>query len=209
MKVKICGLRDPQNIREIAELHPGYMGFIFYPPSPRCCLSLPESVVRELPDDIIPVAVTVNMEFDGIMAAVRKYGFRGVQLHGDESPELCDRLREKRLFVLKAISIKDAESVGNAAVYDGHVDLLVLDTATKSKGGSGRKFDWSLLHDANINTDFLLSGGIGPEDVVTLRNLQLPRMVGVDLNSRFETSPGVKSVDLISEFLSQLNCNSR
>ena len=198
-------MRDPENVREVSGLKPDFMGYIFYPRSPRYCTSLPEDTVRSLPGGIMPVAVFVNNDFDGIMNIIKRYGFKGVQLHGEETPEMCRRLKDEGLFVLKAISVKDSESIGRACGYEGYVDLLVLDTATDGKGGSGRKFDWSLLNDAVIPTDFLLSGGIGPDDADDITNLDIPHMVGVDLNSRFEISPGVKSKPLLSKFFKRLN----
>lgn len=197
-------MRNPENIREVSELIPDFMGFIFYPPSPRSCSSLPVNTVRSLPEGIMPVAVTVNSDFDRIMGIVDKYGFKGVQLHAEESPEMCLRLREEGLFVMKAISVRDSESMNDVRKYVGKVDLFVFDTATKSRGGSGKKFDWSLLENYDTPTDFLLSGGIGPEDADRIIEFSHPHFVGVDLNSRFEVSPGVKSISLLSRFLNEL-----
>lgn len=197
-------MRDPENIREVASLRPDYMGFIFYPPSPRYCGNMPEDVVRSLPQGIMPVAVTVDKDYDSILDLVEVYGFRGVQLHGDESPELCLRLKSNGLFVMKAISVSDAESLSRVNSYHGAVDLLVLDTASKTKGGSGVKFNWSVLRDADIKMDFLLSGGIGPDDAEKISKLNIPHKVGVDLNSRFEESPGIKSMELLKTFMSHL-----
>lgn len=195
-------MRNPENIQEVASLRPDYMGFIFYPPSPRHCGNMPEDVVRSLPHDILPVAVTVDMDYDSVIDLVEAYGFRGVQLHGNESTELCGRLKSVGLFVMKAISVSDAESLSRVNSYYGAVDLLVLDTASKSKGGSGVKFDWSLLREAEIKVDFLLSGGIGPDDAEKISKLNIPHMAGVDLNSRFEEATGIKSTKLLSLFIS-------
>ncbi len=206
MQVKICGMRDPDNIQEVAALNPDFMGFIFYPPSPRYCGNLPEDVVRNLPGSILPVAVTVDMDFDSILELVERYGFRAVQLHGNETPDLCRKLKSTGLSVIKAISVKDAESLNKVNTYLGSVDLLILDRATKSKGGSGKKFDWSLLNNADIRVGFLLSGGISSDDAAEVLSLKHPHMVGVDLNSRFEISPGIKSVSQLQNFMKAICC---
>lgn len=205
MQVKICGMRYADNIQKVAALAPDFMGFIFYPPSPRYCENFPEYTVRNLPDSILSVAVMVDMDYDAIMGLVKRYGLRGAQLHGNESPELCRKLKSSGLFVIKAISVKDDESLSKVNAFSDSVDLIVLDTATKSKGGSGKKFDWDLLNNADIKIDYLLSGGIGPDDAKEVSALKHPHMIGVDLNSRFEISPGVKSVSQLKNFMEEIN----
>lgn len=201
MKIKVCGMRDAGNISEVAAMHPDYMGFIFYPPSQRYCSGLNPDLVKFLPGDIMPVAVTVDMSESAIISLVEKYGFKAVQLHGNESPELCGRLIDRGLTVLKAISIKGKESLRRVNDYAGAVSLFVFDTATPSKGGSGLKFDWGILEGADITTDFLLSGGIGPEDKEKILEFDHPHLIGVDLNSRFEIAPGIKDVGLLRGFM--------
>lgn len=204
MKIKVCGMRDVYNISEVASLNPDYMGFIFYPPSPRYCSNLNPDFVKLLSPDIISVAVTVDVSEDDIVGLVEKYGFKAVQLHGKETPELCNRLRRRGIKVFKAISVKGTESVECIRNYEGSVDLFVFDTATVSKGGSGKKFEWSILESADIHTDFLLSGGIGPEDVENVLRFHHQHLIGVDLNSRFEVAPGIKDVGLLRRFIGQL-----
>ena len=201
LKIKVCGMRDACNISAVAALHPDYMGFIFYPPSPRYCSGLNPDFIKLLPEDIVPVAVTVDMSESEINSLVDKYGFKAVQLHGNESPELCGRLIDRELTVLKAISIKDMESLRSVNDYEGAVNLFVFDTATPSKGGSGLKFNWNLLEEADISTDFLLSGGIGPEDKEKILGFDHPHFIGVDINSRFEVAPGIKDVGLLRRFM--------
>lgn len=201
MRIKICGLREADNIAKVAALHPDYMGFIFYPLSPRYCSDLKPDVIKALPDYIMTVAVTVDMDKTGIMSLIEKYGFRAVQLHGHESPELCKYLKDRGIFVIKALSVNDKMSIKDIGEYNDNVDLFVFDTASSCKGGSGKKFDWELLRDADINTDFLLSGGIGPEDRESLAEFSHSHFIGIDLNSRFETTPGVKDIELLKEFM--------
>lgn len=201
LKIKVCGMRDACNISAVAAVHPDYMGFIFYPPSPRYCSGLNPDLVKSLAPDIIPVAVTVDMSESETVSLVEKYGFKTVQLHGNESPELCRRLIDRGLTVFKAIPIKDRESLRSVNDYEGAVNLFVFDTATPSKGGSGLKFNWNILEDAYIATDFLLSGGIGPEDKEIILGFEHPHFIGVDINSRFEVAPGIKDVGLLRRFM--------
>lgn len=199
LKIKVCGMRDSGNIAAVAGLHPDYMGFIFYPPSPRYC-NYPDAI-GSIPEDIIAVAVTVDMSERDIIALTHRYGFKAVQLHGSETPELCRRLRGRGLTVIKAVSVKGMESLGCIRDYEGSVDMFVFDTASSSKGGSGRKFDWTLISDMDIKTDFLLSGGIGPEDADAVLSFSHPHYAGVDLNSRFEIVPGIKDAGMLEKFV--------
>ncbi len=203
LQIKICGMKDANNIREVVTLMPDYMGFIFYSRSPRCCVGLDPEVVKNLPKEITPVAVTVDETEEEIVYHVVKYGFKAIQLHGDESPELCLRLKELGLFVIKAIPIRDEESLNKISGFEGCVDMFVFDTASHVKGGSGKKFDWALLNKLHLHTPFLLSGGIGPEDREVLKSLHHPYLKGIDINSRFESSPGIKNVSLLRNFLIQ------
>lgn len=203
MKLKICGLSDPESIRQIAALHPSMMGFIFYAPSPRNACALLPSIVNSLPADIERVGVFVDAPVDHVLHTASRYGLDAVQLHGRETPEMCRRLRASGLKVLKAIGINPDINWDDSRCYEGSVDMYVLDTLTAMHGGSGRKFDWTLLRDYPLGTLFLLSGGIGPEDAKAVREAAatLPLMVGVDINSRFETRPGTKDPALVSNFI--------
>lgn len=204
MKVKICGMRDAGNIKDIVELKPDYMGFIFYKPSPRSCIGIDPDTIASIPKCIEPVMVSVDLTEDEILDAAGIYGFHTVQLHGNESPEMCRHLRSKGIKVIKAIGIHSAESLDTLNKYEGSVDLFLLDTSTRSKGGSGKKFDWNILNDYKANEPFILSGGIGPDDAETILALKHPKFLGIDLNSRFEISPGIKNAPLLDSFLSSL-----
>lgn len=197
MKIKVCGMREPANVREVARIHPDYMGFIFHRPSPRHIGDMPKSVLKLLPTDIKPVLVTVDMPEQDLVVLAMRFGFKALQLHGNESPEECQRLR-RRYFVIKAIPITDESSFEKIKEYEGKVDLLLLDTASPFGGGSGKKFDWGLLDKVEISTDFLLSGGIGPEDAEAIAAISHPHIIGIDINSRFELAPALKSLALLS-----------
>lgn len=204
LKIKICGMREASNIAEVGALRPDYMGFIFYPPSPRYCGDADEPLLARVPEDVVPVAVTVDMSPHEILDLCGRYGFNTVQLHGRETPGDCRALKDAGLSVWKAISVASEEDIRAAARYDGSTDMLVIDTAAPSCGGSGRKFDWSLLAHYDGSTPFLLSGGISPADAGAVLDVAHPRLAGVDLNSRFETAPGVKDVGTLRQFLRTL-----
>lgn len=211
LKVKICGMKKPANIREVAALGPDYLGFIFHPRSPRHCREAGKGILGSLGRQIVPVMVSVDMAEDDLLSVVGEWGFGVVQLHGNESPGLCGRLRDRGLEVWKAIPVgnipgnQGEQTFVKTAEYDGVVDMFLFDTATKDHGGSGKKFDWRLLENYRRQTPFMLSGGISPDDASEIRHLSHPALAGIDLNSRFETAPGIKDVALLSQFLSSLN----
>ncbi len=204
LRIKVCGLRCASNIADVGKLGPDFMGFIFYPPSPRYCGDAGPDLLDSVPEGVTPVAVTVDMPDADILGLCRKYGFNTVQLHGCESPEKCRRLRAAGLHVWKAVSVSGPGDLQAAEKYDGCVDLLVFDTAAASRGGSGRKFEWEWLNAYCGATGFMLSGGIAPEDADAVRGVLHPLMAGVDLNSRFETAPGVKDTDALRLFIRTL-----
>ncbi|MDE5881198.1 MAG: phosphoribosylanthranilate isomerase [Muribaculaceae bacterium] len=204
MKIKVCGMKDAENIKEVTALGPDYMGFIFYERSPRYCGGMAPAVVKGLPDNVKPVMVSVDMTEDEIMRIAERYGFGIVQLHGHELPELCFSLRSRGLKVVKAAGMRSASNLDILREYGGAVDAFLLDTLCAAKGGSGRKFDWSILDAYDLPEDFYLSGGIGPQDVESVKQLHHPRFVGIDLNSRFETSPGIKDVDMLRKFINEI-----
>ena len=206
MLIKICGLSDPESIRQISDLHPAMMGFIFYAPAPRNAWALLPRIMADIPDDIERVGVFVDAPVEHIMRTVLRYGLTTIQLHGNESPEICRELRKPWLKVIKAIGIGENIGLEKLRQYEGSVDRFVFDTATAYHGGSGRKFDWTLLRDYPLTTPFLLSGGIGPDDAEAIReaSASLPMMEGIDINSRFEIRPGCKSPELVKAFMEAL-----
>ncbi len=289
--IKVCGMRDAQNIREVATLGVNLIGLIFYPKSPRYVESisldagiipdyssltpdpLPEGEGRNMLDKqlkaeetkgetrnkqpvsaqlkstqskapfnkvttplslgegqggeavhggeavqggeaAIPkfVGVFVDDMPQNIVTAVSNYHLSYVQLHGDESPVMIDNLRRTlvpdivpQIKIIKAISVSSAEDLKRCEQYEGHVDLFLFDTKCKGYGGSGQKYDWSVLEAYTGQTPFLLSGGIGPDDIDRLRDFHHPQCVGIDLNSKFETAPGMKDAEMLKKFINSLN----
>ncbi len=193
MILKVCGMREPENVRELARLNPDYVGFIFHPESPRYARSMPPGTAT----GVNGVAVFVDAPTEKIMRVCESYGISTVQLHGSESLRQCRELSENGLKIFKAFGLGVNPDWHSISEYEKYSDLFVFDTKTRSHGGSGRKFDWSILADYPLDTPYLLSGGIGPDDIIPT----LPGMAGVDLNSRFEIEPGLKDIQLIKKFI--------
>ena len=205
MMIKVCGMRDPHNVADVAALAPMLMGFIFHESSPRDVTGiLSPDTIKSLPPYVRPVAVFVDKDIHFIMDVTRRYGFRIVQLHGEESPLLCRALRDNGLVVLKAIDIGDNVDWAEYMPYGDCVDMFVMDTRCSCTGGSGRKFNWDLLENYNLPVPYLLSGGIGPEDIPLILEAMRPGMAGIDINSRFEAQPGLKDMHLLINFIISL-----
>lgn len=198
--IKVCGMTQADNIREVEETGIDMMGFIFYPHSPRC-LHTPPSC---LPVQAKRVGVFVNDLPEQILSRAEQYRLDYIQLHGNESPDFCRQLLTSGVRLIKAFSAFKATEKGATLPYEGICDYFLFDTPTPQYGGSGEQFDWSVLHDYTGNTPFLLSGGIGLHSIRAIRQFHHPLLAGFDLNSRFETSPGIKDVGLIRQFLSLL-----
>ena len=204
MIVKVCGMRDPVNIREVESAGVDWMGFIFYPRSSRYVPSRP----GYLPQKAVRVGVFVDASAESILERVEEYSLGVVQLHGSESPEIVRQIREMLpswVLIMKAFNILDPSDLEYTLKYEGLADYFLFDTKTSLKGGSGRKFDWDILSNYKGKVPFLLSGGIGPEDADAVLCFSHPKFAGIDLNSRFETSPALKDAGLVGEFLAKLS----
>jgi phosphoribosylanthranilate isomerase len=200
--IKICGMRDPDNIRAVAELKPDIMGFIFYRGSKRFAGELlkPEHL-SGLPLNIRKAGVFVNASNDEILKIAEKFSLDLVQLHGDESPGQCAELMDKKLNVIKALNIAAKADLQVCVDFACCTNYLLLDTKSDKYGGSGKKFDWSLLDYYPVSHPFLLSGGIGPDDADSISRMTKAGFAGVDLNSRFETEPGLKDPQKLRKFV--------
>ncbi len=201
--VKVCGMRDAENIREVEALGIDLMGFIFWPKSSRYVSERP----AYLPTNCKRVGVFVDEDIETVKRIADDYALDYIQLHGHESPEYCAQL--KGLKLIKAFNIATTEDFKQTEPYTGIVDYFLFDTKGKSVGGNGEKFDWSVLSAYDDNTPFLLSGGIGPDDAEVLTShfspLTSKKCVGIDLNSRFEIAPGLKDINKLKDFLNALN----
>ena len=198
---KICVMRDADNIREIASLSPDYMGFIFYDTSPRSAICMPQSNLSLLSSATRPVGVFVNESTETIHAICNAYGIDTVQLHGAETPLFCRELQSRGLHVWKAFGLDNSFDFSSLTPYKDAVDMFVFDTKTSAYGGSGQRFDWNILDRYTLEVPYMLSGGIGPESTDdVLRSLSRPHLAGIDLNSRFESSPGFKDSEKLTNF---------
>ena len=207
MITKVCGMCQTENVQAVAETGIQWMGFIFYAPSPRCLLRDPAEAerVRQLitADTFRPkrVGVFVNQSQEEILTLVQAYGLDYLQLHGHESPDFCYALQKRGYALIKAFSIATAEDLAHTADYADRVDYFLFDTKCAGYGGSGQRFDWNLLQSYQGETPFLLSGGIRPEMATDLQSFHHPRWAGIDLNSGFESAPGVKKAETLRSFL--------
>lgn len=200
-------MREPKNIRAVSALGIDMMGFIFWEKSPRCVSQLP----ADMPTECQRVGVFVDEMPQTVVTKVHDFRLDYVQLHGTETAVYIDNLRNTLvpdiapdIKIIKALSIREADDVKRWREYEGCADLLLFDTKCKTVGGSGEKFDWSVLDAYDGDIPFILSGGIGPDDAERVKAFKHPRCVGIDLNSRFEVAPALKDTDKLSTFIKEL-----
>ena len=223
--IKVCGMRDAENIREVERLftqdsslftqdsslptlHSSlptfWMGFIFWPKSSRYVAEPP----AYLPERAKRVGVFVDEDVEQICRIARDFALDVIQLHGHESPDFIRRLQSSMVngqcSMVKAFNIATASDLEQTKAYEGLVDYFLFDTKATLPGGSGQQFDWSILEAYNGETPFLLSGGIGPDDAERVKSFRHPRCAGIDLNSRFEVAPALKDVKKLKEFLEKI-----
>ena len=196
--IKVCGMREAENIRKAEALGIDLMGFIFWPKSSRYVSERP----AYLPTKCKRVGVFVDASLEEIRQHADDYQLDFIQLHGHESPAFAEALRP--LTLIKAFNIASAEDLRQTEAYEGIVDYFLFDTKGKSVGGNGEKFDWSVLADYAGETPFLLSGGIGPDDAERVKSFHHPQCIGIDLNSKFEVAPALKDIQKLKTFIEQL-----
>lgn len=200
MIIKVCGLHEADNIRAVEQAGADWFGFIFYHQSPRFIDNPP----AYLPTRGKRIGVFVHPAFREVVERVKQFGLDAVQFHGKASPEICQAFRDRGLTVIRALPVTP-EFVAETAAYTGHIDYFLFDTPTLSFGGSGRLYDWDLLHRYNGPTPFLLSGGLSPQLIPELQHFGHPHLAGYDLNSGFETAPGIKDAAAVKQFINQLS----
>ena len=222
VKIKVCGMRNAENISSLLGLKPDFVGFIFYDKSKRFVKDFPPI---KFPSTIKKVGVFVNETIEEILNKVHTYKLDGIQLHGDESVEYCEELAKMvtersrsdkefknvisttlnhQIEIIKAFSVSDDFDFSTTEEYQDHCDYLLFDTKGKDYGGNGLKFNWEILQQYKGNTPYFLSGGIGLDDknelVSFLRRPESYRCHVIDVNSRFEDSPGLKNIEKLKEF---------
>lgn len=207
LKIKVCGLTDTVNAREIAGTLPDFLGYIFYPESVRFVGKKPAAdLFKTIPDSIIKTGVFVNEDPSSVIEKMNSFNLDLVQLHGDERPEYCNWLKENDLKVIKAVRINNDFNYNILKQYIDVCDYFLFDTRSGLRGGSGIKFDWKKLNEYHLNIPFFLSGGIGPEDASLIKKIRHEMMFAVDINSRFETSPGIKDPEKVKRFIDEIKC---
>lgn len=198
-------MRLPENLAAVAALQPDFLGFIFYPKSSRFVgTQLSQADLDALPAGIRKVGVFVNETVDTVLARVAEFGLDMVQLHGQETPTECARLQAAGVPVSKAFSVGEEFSFDVLQPYVGHVDYFLFDTKGPQPGGNGTAFNWNLLAAYDVPVPYFLAGGLGVEEVEALRNLRLPGLFALDLNSHFEIEPGVKDAGLLEQMFTSL-----
>lgn len=207
MYIKVCGMRDAQNIRDVEALGVDILGFIFWPESKRYVSARPDY----LPVNAQRAGVFVNASPDEVVQKVKEYGLHYVQLHGDEDLSYVTNLQklltasvDNMPCIVRAIQVASRSKVLKAMMWDGFVDGILFEAPTTGYGGSGISFDWSLLSSYRGNTPFFITGGIGPQSLEALLEFEHPQWIGVDLNSRFESSPAFKDIALLRPFVEAL-----
>ena len=193
MKLKICGMKYSQNILEISELLPDYLGFIFYEKSSRFF----DGEIPEIPKSIKKVGVFVNVSFEEIISKITKYNLDLIQLHGNESPEFCQNLKNENIEIIKVFSVDDDFDFEVLNDFETVCDYFLLDTKGKLPGGNGVTFNWEILKKYKSKKSLFLSGGIGIEEIKMLQShistSKLP-IYAIDINSKFEIEPGLKNI---------------
>ncbi len=207
MRIKVCGMTNADQVMQLDEMGVEFAGFIFYPNSPRYVYrSMPKSDIKKIRGKgINKVGVFVNATVEEVLEAVDDCGLYLVQLHGDETPKYCEKIADY-VTVVKAFRLREDDDVlWKIKDYRDIADMFLFDTEGAGYGGTGRKFDWDLLKGLTIGKPFFLSGGIEPEDTGKLKAFSedavAKDLFSIDINSRFETSPGVKDMEKLKPFI--------
>ncbi len=204
MNIKVCGITTLKQLQQLDGLNVDYAGLIFYKESPRYIGDkLDAAALKNSDFDLKKVGVFVNPEMIEVLDAIDKYDLDAVQLHGSETPEMCEDLStEVEVIKVFNISAETTDIDELVAPYDGVCDYYLFDNrGADGTGGSGQKFDWSIIAEAKIEKPFFLSGGIGPEDAQAVKDFKHPDYFGADLNSLFEKEPGVKDMAMVLKFM--------
>lgn len=201
MKVKVCGMREPDNIQDILSGGPDYIGFIFYDKSKRYVSEQTLSYLQEAETTAKKVGVFVNEDLATLIKLAKKYNLDFVQLHGNESPDYVGQVAQADISIIKAFNIHEEFDWSNLEKYLPDVAYFLFDTASAQHGGSGKKFDWTLLEKYTLDKPFFLSGGISLADAHSCTTLNHPSLETLDINSRFETKPGYKDKEQVLQFL--------
>ncbi len=207
MRIKVCGMTNTEQVMQLDALGVEFAGFIFYPKSPRYVFRhMPRPEIKKIKGQHInKVGVFVNAPVEELLQAVDDCGLHLVQLHGDETPKYCEKVADY-VGVIKAFRLREDDQVlWKIKDYQEIADMFLFDTDGTGYGGTGKKFNWSMLKGININKPFFLSGGIGPDDVEELTGFAkdpvAKDLFSIDVNSKFETIPGLKDMQAVEKFI--------
>jgi len=205
MKSKVCGLKYPENINQIIQLQPDYVGFIFYKESKRNIeLNNLESIVIDIPKHIKKVGVFVNESVEYVIEKHEKYKLDYIQLHGDENIDYCRQLQNHSINIIKAFSVDDDFDFEISLPYSKYCNYFLFDTKSNYRGGNGISFNWKILNKYTGTTSFFLSGGIGIENLDEALSIKHKKIEAIDLNSKLETSIGLKDIELTKNCINKI-----
>lgn len=205
MKVKICGMKFPKNILEIGALQPDYIGFIFYPKSKRFVgENFSQKSIEKLPKTIKKVGVFVNESVENILKIQKQFSFDTIQLHGDESVEMCSILQQNGIEVIKVFSVDNYFDFEITKPFESVCELFLFDTKTEKYGGSGKAFDWKILEKYNLEKPFFLSGGLGLNNLKKIKQINHPQLIGLDFNSQLEDENYKKITEEVNELIQKI-----
>lgn len=199
LKIKVCGMKHLDNIHAVDGLGVDYLGFIFYSKSKRDASNVIPHDLKNIRAKKVGVFVNESLRF--ISDKISSYGLEAVQLHGDESPELCLELKNLGVEVFKVFSVGESFNFKTLEPYKKVVSYFLFDTKGKERGGNGFTFDWSLLKNYDNEVPLILSGGLSPENMDDAKNINGLNLYALDLNSGFEKEPGLKDVELLRKSL--------
>ena len=203
MRLKVCGMRELENISALSELDPNYIGFIFWSESSRFV----NKKTPPLDKKIIKTGVFVDATFDYILTKIKDHQLDAVQLHGQESCSYCKMIKDYGLKVIKSFSIKNTFDFNTLEDYENSCDYYLFDTKGKLPGGNGFTFDWKILNEYPSQKPFFLSGGIGVDNLNEIKKLVKTKLPihAIDVNSKFETAPGNKNIELLKKFKKEID----
>lgn len=203
MRLKVCGMRELENISALSELDPNYIGFIFWSESSRFV----NKKTPPLDKKIIKTGVFVDATFDYILTKIKDHQLDAVQLHGQESCSYCKVIKDYGLKVIKSFSLKNTFDFNTLEDYENSCDYYLFDTKGKLPGGNGFNFDWKILNEYPSKKPFFLSGGIGVDNLNEIKKLVKTKLPihAIDVNSKFETAPGNKNIELLKKFKKEID----
>lgn len=201
LKLKVCGINDNNNLREISGLHPDFIGLNFYSKSKRF---VKDQLDVSGSDNVNYVGVFVNPDIEEIIERGEAFNLKYIQLHGDESPGFCEKVKEKGFKIIKAFRIDSEFDFKSLREYDPYVDIFLFDAKGKDFGGNGVAFNWRLLDNYELTTPFLLAGGLSSDNIQDAISIDHQAFLGLDINSGYELSPGKKDAGKVKELINTI-----